>query len=79
MADALAARLGLPHQKHAEDRMNHPEIYVAGFWILSAAASTMPPVTENAPYGVRWAHDFFQALAANLNKVGQRNQKSAAQ
>lgn len=45
---------------------------VAAYYLLSAVMSTMPPVPENAPYIVRWMHDFAQVLGANLNKVGQR-------
>ena len=41
-------------------------------WLASAAASTMPPVGESSPYLVRWAHDLFQAVGANIKQIGQR-------
>lgn len=45
---------------------------VVAYFLLSALMSTMPPVSEKAPYIARWMHDFAQVLGANLNKVGQR-------
>lgn len=37
-------------------------------WNFSAAMNAMPPLSENAPYFVRWFHDYAQIVAANLNK-----------
>ena len=45
-------------------------------WLASAAASTMPPVGEDAPYLVRWAHDLFQAVGANIKQIGQRSPRA---
>jgi hypothetical protein len=45
-----------------------------GMWLLSAAVSTMPPLTPSAGYGLRWLYGFLQALAANIDKL-----KNAAQ
>lgn len=37
-------------------------------WNFSAFLSAMPPLPENCGYFARWIHDYFQLLAANLNK-----------
>lgn len=61
--------------------MNHTDLILVGAFVFSGAMSTMPAIPENAPWIARWAHDFFQFLGANLNRVGQRlpNPTKAAQ
>ena len=48
--------------------MAHPTLWLACGWLFSAFCSTMPPLSDNAGYWTRWAHDFLQAVAANFNK-----------
>ena len=46
----------------------HPSAYLAAAWLFSVAVGTMPALSPNAPWIVRWGHDFLQAAAANLNR-----------
>lgn len=49
--------------------MNHQTVILLALaWNFSAAMSAMPPIGDDAPYFVRWVHDYLQIVAANLNK-----------
>ena len=48
----------------------HAYLYGAvGMWAFAALVSTMPPLPDNAGYGLRWAYGFLHAMAANLDKL----------
>lgn len=47
----------------------HETVILLGLaWNFSALLSAMPAIPEDAPYLVRWLHDYLQLVAANLNK-----------
>jgi hypothetical protein len=48
---------------------NKTIISLGGLWAFSALCSAMPPLPEKAGYGLTWAHNFLQAVAANINKI----------
>jgi hypothetical protein len=51
---------------------HHTVILLALAWNFSALLSAMPEIPDNAPYLIRWIHDYLQIVAANLNKREQR-------
>lgn len=48
--------------------LSHPALWLAAAWMFSAAASTMPPLSEKAGFFAQWAYKFIQACAANFSK-----------
>lgn len=47
---------------------NRTVLLLALGWNFSAFLSAMPELPDDAPYFVRWIHDYAQLVAANLNK-----------
>lgn len=47
---------------------HHTELLLAAGWLFSLWCSTMPTPKPNASPYIIWAHDFLQAIAANMNK-----------
>jgi len=51
----------------------NPEVPVAALWIFGALVSTMPPPPANCSIFYQWMYGFFNAIAANLDKVGKKS------
>lgn len=50
----------------------HPEVPVVALWMFSALVTTMPqPTVTERWYG--WVYNFFQSIAANLDRVGKKS------
>ena len=49
-----------------------PEILLAAGWLFSALCSSMPPLPDKAGYLLVWMHNFLQAVAGNINKIGTK-------
>lgn len=54
-------------------RQSREMLTIGGWWLFSSAMSQMPSLSSNAGFFTRWAHDFFQFIAANPAKFSTRN------
>ena len=43
-------------------------LWLGAAWLFSVWVGTMPPLPPNVSYRKRWAHDFLQVAAANLDR-----------